>query len=195
MGGMNTDQIMQMTYLGLLGGAIAVSYFVSQRGQMGKAAQQASIWGLIFVGVIAAAGMWNDIRGTVSPQQSVAVGGDVVLPRQADGHFYARLEVNGQPLTFMVDTGASQMVLSRDDAARAGIDTAGLRYLGQASTANGIVRTAQVTLDRVSLGTVTEADVPAVVNDGAMEGSLLGMSYLRNFSNIQIRDNELILTR
>ncbi|MFZ3583373.1 retropepsin-like aspartic protease family protein [Loktanella sp. DJP18] len=192
---MNTDQIMQMTYLGLLGGAIAASYFVSQRGQMGKTAQQASIWGLIFVGVIAAAGMWNDIRGTVAPQQSVAVGGEIVLPRQADGHFYARLDVNGAPLTFMVDTGASQMVLSRDDAAQVGIDTDALRYLGQASTANGTVRTAGVTLDQVSLGGVTEADVPAVVNDGAMDGSLLGMSYLRNFSNIQIRDNELILTR
>ena len=192
---MNTDQIMQITYLTLLGGVIAVTYLVSQRGQMGKVAQQASIWGLIFVGVIAAAGMWGDIRSSVAPRQSVAVGGEIILPRQADGHFYARLDVNGTPITFMVDTGASQMVLSRDDAARAGIDTDGLRYLGQASTANGMVRTAQVTLDRVSLGDMTEVDVPAVVNDGEMAGSLLGMSYLRNFSNIQIRDNELILTR
>lgn len=192
---MDTDQIMQVTYLTLLAGAIAVSYFVSQRGQMGRAAQQASIWGLIFVGVIAAAGLWNDIRGTVVPQQSIAVGGDIVLPRQADGHFYARLDVNGQPVTFMVDTGATQMVLTQDDAVRVGIDVGSLRYLGQASTANGIVRTAQVTLDQVSLGGVTEARLPAVVNDGAMAGSLLGMSYLRIFSNIQIRDNELILTR
>ena len=192
---MNTDQIMQITYLTLLGGAIAVSYLVSQRGQMGRVAQQASIWGLIFVGVIAAAGLWGDIRGSVAPQQSVMTGGEIMLPRQADGHFYARLDVNGTPLTFMVDTGASQMVLSRDDAARAGIDTDGLRYLGQADTANGMVRTAQVTLDQVAFGGVTQADVPAVVNEGEMFGSLLGMTYLRNFSNIQISDDNLILTR
>ena len=192
---MNTDQIMQITYLSLLGAAIAVSYFVSQRGQMGRVAQQASIWGLIFVGVIAAAGLWNDIRGSIAPQQSVAAGGEIVLPRQADGHFYARLDVNGAPITFMVDTGASEMVLSRDDALRAGIDTHALRYLGQASTANGTVRTAQVTLGQVGFGGVTQADVPAVVNEGEMSGSLLGMSYLRNFSNIQISDTNLILTR
>ena len=195
MWGMTTDQMMQITYLTLLGGAIAVSYLVSQRGQMGRVAQQASIWGLIFVGVIAAAGLWGDIRGSVAPQQAVMAGGEIVLPRQPDGHFYARLDVNGTPLTFMVDTGASQMVLSRDDAARAGIDTDGLRFIGQASTANGTVRTAQVTLDQVGFGGVMQADVPAVVNDGAMFGSLLGMSYLRNFSNIQISDDSLILTR
>jgi aspartyl protease family protein len=192
---MKTDQIMQITYLSLLGGAISVSYLVSQRGQMGKVAQQACNWGLIFVGVIAAAGLWNDIRGSVSPQQSVAVGGEIILPRQSDGHFYARLDVNGQPMTVMVDTGATQFVLNQADALQAGIGTAALRYLGQASTANGIVRTAQVTLDTVSLGGVTLADVPAVVSDGQMAGSLLGMTYLRNFSNIQIKDDELILTR
>ena len=195
MGGMDTDRIMQITYLALLGGAIAVSYIVSQRGQMGKMAQQASIWGLIFVGVIAAAGMWGDIRQSVAPQQAIMTEGQIVLPRQADGHFYARLDVNGQPLTFMVDTGASQIVLSAADAAAVGIDTDTLRYLGQASTANGTVRTAQVTLDSVSLGGVAQADVRAVVNQGDMAGSLLGMSYLRNFSNIQITADDLILTR
>ena len=195
MSGMNTDQIMQITYLTLMGGAIAVSYFVSQRAQMGKVAQQASIWGLIFIGVVAAAGLWSDIRGSVAPQQNIAASGEITLPRQSDGHFYALLQVNGAPMTFMVDTGASQIVLSERDAAHAGIDTGSLRYLGQASTANGMVRTAQVTLESVSLGGVTEADVTAVVNDGAMQGSLLGMTYLRNFSNIQIKDDELILTR
>ncbi|WP_394152286.1 TIGR02281 family clan AA aspartic protease [Loktanella salsilacus] len=192
---MNTDQIMQITFLTLLGGAIAASYFVSQRGQMGKVAQQASIWGLIFVGAIAAIGLWGDIRGDVAPQQSLTAGGAITLPRQADGHFYARLDVNGQPITFMVDTGASAVVLSKSDARQAGIDTDALRYLGQASTANGVVRTAQVTLGQVSLADVTLADVPAVVNEGAMDGSLLGMTYLRNFSNIQINDDALILTR
>ena len=192
---MNTDQIMQITYLVLLGGAIAVSYLVSQRGQMGKVAQQASIWGLIFVGVIAAVGMWGDISRSVTPRQSVMSGGEIVLPRQADGHFYATLQVNDTPLTFLVDTGATQTVLTAADAARVGIDVANLRYLGQASTANGTVRTAQVTLDSVRLGDVTDLDVRAVVNQGDMDGSLLGMSYLRGFGSIQIRDDELILTR
>ncbi|RYH03207.1 TIGR02281 family clan AA aspartic protease [Salipiger sp. IMCC34102] len=192
---MNTDQIMQVTFLALMGGAIFVSYLVSQRGQMGRVAQQASIWGLIFVGVIAAVGLWGDISRDILPRQSVTQGGDIVLPQQADGHYYVQLDVNGTPIDFVVDTGASQMVLSRADALRAGLDPESLRYLGSASTANGVVRTANVRLDSVRLGPLTETDVPAVVNEGEMFGSLLGMSYLSRFSAIQIRDGELVLTR
>ncbi|WP_249219113.1 TIGR02281 family clan AA aspartic protease [Loktanella sp. SALINAS62] len=186
---------MQITFLALMGGAIFVSYLVSQRGQMGKVAQQASIWGLIFVGVIAAVGLWGDISRDVLPRQSVTTTGDVVLPQQADGHYYIRLGVNGVPVDFVVDTGASQMVLNRDDARRVGLDPDTLRYLGSANTANGVVQTAPVLLDSVTLGDVTETDVPAVVNGGEMFGSLLGMTYLSRFSNIQIRNGELVLTR
>lgn len=192
---MTTDQIMQLTYLGLLGGVIAASYLLSQRGQMGKTLQQASIWGLIFLGGIAAVGLWGDISHSLTPRQSVQTDGAVRLPRQADGHFYAELDVNGRPLTFMVDTGATQIVLSEADAVRAGLPVDSLRYLGQASTANGIVATANVTLDSVTLGGVTLPDVRAVVNGGPMSGSLLGMSYLRQFRSIQIEDDTLILTR
>ncbi|MCB5197980.1 TIGR02281 family clan AA aspartic protease [Loktanella sp. TSTF-M6] len=192
---MSTDQIMQATFLTLMGGAIFVSYLVSQRGRMGKVAQQASIWGLIFIGVIGAIGLWGDISRDVLPRQSVTSGGDIVLPQQADGHYYIRLDVNDVPVDFVIDTGASQIVLSQQDAQRIGLDPDTLRYLGSASTANGIVQTAPVTLDLVTLGDVTETRVPAVVNGGDMFGSLLGMSYLSRFSNIQIRDGELVLTR
>lgn len=192
---MSTDQTMRVVYLSLLGAMILFSYLVSQRGQMGKTLQQASIWALIFVGAIAAAGLWSDISRDVLPRQSVAQGGEITLPRQADGHYYARLQVNGVPVDFVVDTGASQVVLNRQDAARVGLNPDNLRYLGQASTANGVVRTASVILDQVTFGDFTEAGVRAVVNDGPMDGSLLGMSYLGNFSNIQIRAGELVLTR
>ena len=192
---MNTDQIMQVTFLVLMGGAIFASYLVSQRGQMGKVAQQASIWGLIFVGVVAAIGLWGDISRDVLPRQQIGSAGEVVLPQQRDGHYYVTLGVNGVPVDFVVDTGASQMVLTRGDAERVGLNPDQLRYLGMASTANGVVQTANVRLDSVSLGDVTETDVPAVVNGGEMFGSLLGMSYLSRFSNIQIRDGELVLTR
>jgi len=103
--------------------------------------------------------------------------------------------VNDVPVEFVVDTGASQIVLSQTDAARVGIDPASLRYLGLANTANGQVRTAPVWLDRVSLDDLQDFDVPAVVNDGQMDGSLLGMTYIDSFDTIQIRDGELILQR
>ena len=98
-------------------------------------------------------------------------------------------------MDFIVDTGATQVVLSQRDAKRIGLDPDGLRYSGMARTANGTVRTAPVTLDRVGLEGMIDRNVSAVVNEGAMDGSLLGMSYLRRFGRIEIAGNQLVLER
>jgi aspartyl protease family protein len=103
--------------------------------------------------------------------------------------------VNGTPVDFVVDTGATDMVLSREDAARIGLDPGDLAYTGIASTANGQVRTARVRLDEVSLGGITDRGVTASVNAGEMSGSLLGMSYLHRFERIEIANGRLILER
>ena len=192
---MSTDQVTQILYLSLLATAIAGSYIVSNRGQWNKMAQQAVIWVLIFVGVISAVGMWGQVKQTVSPFQTAVSDSQISVPRGRDGHYHVTLSVNGVDVDFVIDTGASQIVLSHEDATRIGIETADLRYLGSASTANGVVRTAPVRLQNVTLGPITDRNVPAVVNQGEMDGSLLGMSYLGAFSNIEIRDNKMILTR
>lgn len=192
---MSGDDIGSLAFLGLMGLVIAGSYFMSQRSNLGRTAQQAAIWGLIFVGTIAAIGMWDDIQRNVMPRQSVAESGQIIVPRNFDGHYYLTLKINGQPIDFVVDTGATQVVLTQDDAQRIGLDPDRLRYLGTASTANGIVRTANVRLDEVALGPFVDTGVPAVVNGGAMQGSLLGMTYLGTFDSIEIRADELILTR
>jgi aspartyl protease family protein len=195
MNSMDGDQIARIAFLGLLGAAVAGSYLMSQRGNMGKVAQQASIWGLIFVGVIAAVGMWGDIQQTVAPRQQINSEGIITVPRSPDGHYYLTLDINGVPIPFVIDTGASQVVLSQQDAARVGINPQELRYLGQASTANGTVTTATVTLYSVALAGVTESNVRAVVNGGPMDGSLLGMTYLNAFSAIRIEGSEMVLVR
>lgn len=190
---MDGNSIGQLAYLALLGLAVGGWFIAQNRESMGKVAQQAAIWGLIFVGVIAAVGLWNDIRRDVMPRQAVVEGGVIEVPVSRDGHYHLTLGVNGVPVDFIVDTGASQIVLSRADAVRAGIDPATLTYLGSAQTANGVVRTASVRLDSVTLGPLTDAGVPAVVNEGDMATSLLGMTYLGRFSRIEIAGGRLIL--
>jgi aspartyl protease family protein len=173
------------------------SYFLFQaRENLNKTLQQAAIWGLIFLGVIAAVGLWEDISNTVRPQQiSLADEGKVILPRAQDGHYYLVADINGQPTQFVVDTGATSMVLTQADAAAAGIDPESLSYFGRAMTANGEVRTAPVRLDSIRLGSVTDTNVPAVVNGGEMSKSLLGMEYLQRWGRIEILNGEMILTR
>ena len=192
---MTGDQIAQIAYLGLLGAALAGWFLTQNTQKLGKTMQQAAAWTLIFLGAIAVAGLWQDIRGDLNPRQSVLSEGRIAVPQSFDGHYYLTLELNGVPVEFVVDTGASDMVLTRGDAEAIGIDTAGLDFIGSALTANGQVRTAPVWLEEVRLGQMVDRDVRAVVNDGDLFGSLLGMGYLRRFESIEIRDGELILTR
>lgn len=191
---MSGDQTAQILYLVLLAVAVGGWLIAQSRGNMGKMAQQALVWGLIFLGVIAAVGLWGDIRRTTM-KLPVIDGTHVEVPRGPDGHFALSLEINGVSVPFLVDTGATNIVLTREDAARVGIDVGDLRYLGEAYTANGVVRTARVTLDRVSLGEMTDRDLRAFVNEGDMDGSLLGMDYLNRFSELSIRGDWLILSR
>ncbi|MBJ3761717.1 TIGR02281 family clan AA aspartic protease [Maribius pontilimi] len=191
---MTGDSIASILYLVLLGCFIAGYFFVG-RANLGKSMQQAAIWALIFFGAIAAFALWGDVGDRVMTRQSVAIDGSIEVPRRFDGHYHMTLGVNGTPIEFIVDTGATDMVLSRRDATRAGIDPDGLAYLGQAQTANGTVPLARVVLDEVSLGGVTERNVRASVNGGDMDGSLLGMSYLGRFGRIEIENDTLTLTR
>jgi len=192
---MNPDDTANLIYLGLLGGALSLSYFVASRTNLGKTLQHAGIWILIFMGAIAVVGIWPEIKDTLTPQQTYVNDTTIVLPKHRDGHYYITLDVNGKPIEFVIDTGASQVVLSQQDAKKVGIDPSGRAYLGTANTANGTVRTASVRLDTVVLGGLIDSDVRAVVNDGEMDGSLLGMTYLGKFDSITIKDNELILSR
>lgn len=192
---MNGDDTANLIYLGLLGGALSLSYIVASRTNLGKTLQQAGIWVLIFMGAVAVIGIWPEIKNTLTPRQAYVGDSTIVLPKARDGHYYMTLDVNGVPVDFVIDTGASQVVLSREDAQRIGIELTSLAYLGTANTANGAVRTASVRLDTVVLGDIRDERVRAVVNDGEMSGSLLGMTYLGKFDSITIKDNRLILTR
>ncbi len=191
---MNTDQTANFIYLAVLGLVLVTSYLMASRMNLGKTLQQAGIWVLIFMGAIAVIGMWSSIQDTLMPKQAI-MGETITLPRMRDGHYYMTLEVNGVPIAFVIDTGATQVVLSQTDAAKIGIDVGALAYLGSANTANGTVRTAAVRLDSVTLGDIRDTGVRAVVNDGEMSGSLLGMTYLSKFDSITMKNNQLILTR
>ncbi len=193
---MSEYEIGRLIFLIVLGGAVVFWFLASNRQSLNKTLQYAVVWGLIFLGVIAAAGLWDDVRHQVMPRQAVFEDqGRVQVPRSPDGHYYLTLDVNGSSVDFVVDTGASGVVLSQKDAARTGLPMDELVYLGRAMTANGEVRTAPIRLDRVALGGIVDRNVPAWVNEGDLDKSLLGMAYLQRWDRIEITQGELILTR
>jgi aspartyl protease family protein len=187
---------MQLIYLIVLGTMVAGWFFLQSRGNLNRSLQYGAVWGMIFVGGAAAVGVWQDIsRDAQRPQMVLSGSNQIVVPKARDSHYYLTLDINEAPIRFVVDTGATDMVLTQADARRAGIDPASLNYLGTANTANGEVRTAFVRLNTVTLGPVTDSNVPAVVNQGQMQQSLLGMGYLQRWGRIEITGGELILTR
>ena len=193
---MNLDQFAKLTFLGILCCLLAVGYFARNRQSLSKVAQQAIAWVLIFVAVIAAIGVWDDIRATVMSRQTVQQdSGQVTVPRNPDGHYYLTLEINGKPVQFLVDTGATQVVLTQTDAQTVGLNPDELVFSGTAYTANGTVRTAPVRLEQVAIGPHLDTRVSASVNGGEMDQSLLGMNYLQRWSSIEIRNGALVLTR
>ncbi len=121
--------------------------------------------------------------------------GTAAVERRKDGHYWASAYVNGLKLDLLVDTGASKVVLTHKDARRIGIDTHKLDYDGIANTANGEVRTATLTIDRLRIGAVMVKDVPTIVTQGALDTSLLGMSFLSALDSFEFKGNELILRK
>lgn len=192
---MDSDQIARLAYLGLIAAALGGWLFAQFRQNLSGTLQMLAVWALIFVGVIGAYGLWTDIRRDLATTQTMLSENAVLVPRRTDGHFHAVLRVNGTAIEFVIDTGASDIVLSRDDAARVGFDPGELAYTGVAQTANGQVRIAPVKLDTVELGGIIDRDLRASVNEGDLDISLLGMSYLGLFDRIEIEGDRLVLTR
>lgn len=190
------DNLGRFFYLILLAIAVGGFLVVEIRVRPGRMARQALAWGLIFIGVIAAAGLWQDVREQVAPQPKILNGGSrIEVPLDSAGHAQLTAEVDGVPVRFVVDTGASMLALRQRDASRVGIDPSRLAYTGQAQTANGLVGMAAVRLESVTLGGVTDRNVPAVVIQGELDQSLMGMSYLRRFARVSIEGGMLVLER
>ena len=118
---------------------------------------------------------------------------EYVIEAGPGGHFLIDVSVNGTPVTFLVDTGASDIVLTTEDASRIGLQPRTLRYTQRFATANGEVRGAPVVLREMRIGQFRLFDVPASVNEAPLAVSLLGMSFLDQLNGYQVANGRLIL--
>ena len=118
---------------------------------------------------------------------------DASIPKSPDGHYWADAEVNGQPIHFLIDTGATAVALTADDARRLGFNPASLPYAYTVSTANGQARAARVKLNMVAVGRAQVVDVDAFVIEKGLPTSLLGMTYLGRLSKFEATQSALNL--
>jgi aspartyl protease family protein len=132
-------------------------------------------------------------KGQATPRPA-ALPSSVTLVAGASGHFFVEPTVNGSRIKMMVDTGATTVSLTTDDARRIGISPAPDDFTISASTGNGIIRVAPVLLREVVIGDISVRNVIAVVHpQHGLAQSLLGMSFLSKLSHVEIAGSRLIL--
>jgi len=122
-----------------------------------------------------------------------ASGSAAQVVKSADGHYWADANVNGKAVHLLVDTGATAVALTAEDAKRLGFDPAGLDYAYSVTTANGPARAARIKLSSVSVAGAEIENVDALVIERGLQTSLLGMTYLGRLSQFEATPTSLIL--
>jgi aspartyl protease family protein len=130
----------------------------------------------------------------VAEVRPAASSRSLTLESGQGGHFPAEARIEGRRLDFIVDTGASLVILRESDAARAGIRPMRSDYTAAVSTANGKIMAARASLDRVEVGGITVENVQALVlPDGALSKNLLGMSFLSRLKRYEVANGRMVL--
>ncbi|MEQ8666108.1 MAG: TIGR02281 family clan AA aspartic protease [Rhodospirillales bacterium] len=181
---------------------VASSLVVRGRPNVGRVVRDATLWiaigGLILIGYSFrhdAAWLGNRLLGEINPSAGMAEADSIRFRASKDGHYSIDALVDGEPVRFLVDTGASDVVLSPADARRLGFSPDTMSFTKIYSTANGTVRGAPVRLGRIQVGPILVEDVRASVNGADLGRSLLGMSFLERIGGFDVRNDTLTLYR
>jgi aspartyl protease family protein len=201
--GMDSNDFGRMVYLLPIVLMLSAGIWASRRN-MGETLRNLTIWLVIILALatlylyrLEALAVGNRLLAGLVPGRAVVVttsegGKEIILHKLLNGHFEADVSINGQEISMLVDTGASMVALSHADAERVGIIPENLDYSMTVMTANGRSRAAPVTLTSVAIGPIVRNNVAAsVAEDGKLDQSLLGMSFLETLGSLQMQTDEL----
>jgi len=134
------------------------------------------------------------VQSAYEPREPTTSGRSLMVEADRLGHFQVDARVEGRNVDFIIDTGASLVVLRESDAARVGIRPRPSDYTATAVTANGRIKAARATIDRIELGGITVYDVPAMVlPDQALAKNLLGVSFLSRLRRYEYANGRIVL--
>ncbi|MEO0547294.1 MAG: TIGR02281 family clan AA aspartic protease [Pseudomonadota bacterium] len=186
--------------------AVVGSAVLGRGTSFANTAAQLAIWGVIILGLMAGYVYRFDLQdfgarmsGGIIPGSPISRQGDdgrtsVTLVRSNSGHFEAVAGVNEATVRFLVDTGATVIVLSADDARTVGIEPSTLNYTVLTRTANGTGRSARARIDRLYLGGIERRNLSVLVAEpGRLSQSLLGQQFLETLSSYERRGDRLTL--
>jgi len=190
--GMGASLVYDLLLLALIGAGL-IGHVISNPGQ---ALRNIAGWVIIF-GILALGySIWNGggrLSSELNPSAGLTEEGAITYRADLSGHYMVKAEINRVTIDFMIDTGATHVVLNLNDAQKLGFEVDQLSFSIPASTANGIVYSAPVRLPSVLVGPIRVENVEGVVNQGDLNISLLGMSFLNQLSGYEVRDGLLTL--
>ncbi len=171
------------------------------RERFGQALTSALMWVVVGLVLVVAYSYRFELHAVADRVLVVLVPGHVVshgrtveIGRTNDGDFAVSTQVNGARVPMVLDTGASSVVLTRDDAKAAGLPLEVLNYTVTIDTANGRTRAAPVTIDRITIGGLEERSIDALVTQpGQLKTSLLGMSFLNRLQSWEVSGDRTVL--
>ncbi|MCI5077323.1 TIGR02281 family clan AA aspartic protease [Oricola sp.] len=203
-GPMTDEQFAGTVYLGLLATVLAAGLFASGQ-RFGRMAQQAGIWIALLVILVVGYEYRFELQETASRVTSSLVPGQAVTTTSAEGdlsvtinrngrHFEVVGSVNGARQPFMIDTGASTIVLTQSNARRAGYDPEGLSFQVPVATANGTTLAARISGVDITVGGIERQNMVALVaRDDQLDTNLLGMNFLDTLSSFEFQRDRMIL--
>lgn len=191
-------------YAGVLVGLICLYLYKNRRGfnvtNLIAKSSQLILWLTILVAIIMLYAFRFELNAlnqrflsVVVPSYTWTSGGEIKISRNHDGHFYINALIGKKKIRFLIDTGASDIAITKSDAQLLGIDVNSLKYTKKYATANGISYSAPVVLKELTLGKKIFRNVQAHVGSGENDTSLLGMSIINQFSNFTISRDVVIL--
>jgi aspartyl protease family protein len=138
--------------------------------------------------------VFNRVYYELSPSVPKIEDRQIIITKSNDGHFYMNTQIRESNIRFMIDTGASAIVLSQNDATKIGIDILNLSYTARFNTANGVIRAAPIVIRELIISDdIFFRDLNAYVSEGNDNTSLLGMTFLSNFNNYSFEKDKLYL--
>ena len=140
-------------------------------------------------------GVADRVLAVLIPGTAIDTGQkEVTVFRRPDGQFVVNGAVNGRRVAFVLDTGASSVVLRAEDAAKMKIALAHLDYDVEVSTANGRTLAAEFSIPRLSIGAISQDNVRALIaRPGALRENLLGMTFLNGLASFTVADDRLVM--
>jgi aspartyl protease family protein len=183
-----------LVYL-LLALAIVAPAGLAALGQR-RGAMQVLAWGAIIGGLWFAIDRMPLLQRALRGDGRLFAGGtghELRIAPAEDGHYWVRADIDGHPVRFMVDTGATEIGLSLKTAERIGINPAGLEFSGITGTAAGPVPSARARLGRISVGGITRDKPSVTILKSPDETNLLGMAFLSTLSSWRVERGTLIL--